>query len=60
MKNAFFEIQFENKDLHIIECYCPLLFCRVYVLGALKNHLIEMVLLSTHNICYGLVEKIEE
>ena len=24
-----------------------------YVLGALKNHLIEMVLLSTHNICFG-------
>ena len=23
-----------------------------YVLGAQKNHLIEMVLLSTHNICF--------
>ena len=23
------------------------------VLGAQKNHLIEMVLLSTHDICYG-------
>ena len=25
-----------------------------YVLGAQKNHLIETVLLSTHNICFGL------
>ena len=25
-----------------------------YVLGAQKNRLIEMVLLSTHNICFGL------
>ena len=25
----------------------------IYVLGAQKNHLIEMVLLSTHNICFG-------
>ena len=24
-----------------------------YVLGAQKNHLIETVLLSTHNICFG-------
>ena len=24
-----------------------------YVLGAQKNHLIEMVLLSGHNICFG-------
>ena len=24
-----------------------------YVLGAQKNRLIEMVLLSTHNICFG-------
>ena len=24
-----------------------------YVLGAQKNHLIEIVLLSTHNICFG-------
>ena len=24
-----------------------------YVLGARKNHLIETVLLSTHNICFG-------
>ena len=24
-----------------------------YVLGAQKNHPIEMVLLSTHNICFG-------
>ena len=27
----------------------------VNVLGAQKNHLIEMVLLSTHNICFDLV-----
>ena len=25
----------------------------MYVLGAQKNHLIEIVLLSTHNICFG-------
>ena len=25
-----------------------------YVLGAQKNRLIETVLLSTHNICFGL------
>ena len=25
-----------------------------HVLGAQKNHLIETVLLSTHNICFGL------
>ena len=24
-----------------------------FVLGVKKNHLIEMVLLSTHNICFG-------
>ena len=24
-----------------------------FVLGAQKNHLIEMVILSTHNICFG-------
>ena len=24
-----------------------------FVLGAQKNHLIDMVLLSTHNICFG-------
>ena len=24
-----------------------------YILGALKNRLIETVLLSTHNICFG-------
>ena len=24
-----------------------------YVLGAKKNHLIETVLLSTHNMCFG-------
>ena len=27
---------------------------KTYVLGAQKNRLIEMVLLSTHNICFGL------
>ena len=27
--------------------------CLTYVLGALKNRLIETVLLSTHNICFG-------
>ena len=28
------------------------MFFFTYVLGAQKNHLIEMVLLSTHNICF--------
>ena len=27
--------------------------CLAYVLGAQKNRLIETVLLSTHNICFG-------
>ena len=31
--------------------YLTVLTC---VLDAQKNHLIEMVLLSTHNICFGL------
>ena len=26
---------------------------KAYVLGAQKNHLIEMVLMNTHNICFG-------
>ena len=28
-------------------------FFLIYVLGAQKNHLIETVLLNTHNICFG-------
>ena len=29
------------------------LFTQTYIVGTQKNHLIEMVLLSTHNICFG-------
>ena len=35
----------------IVNIVLPISF--TYVLGAPKNHLIEMVLLSTHNICFG-------
>ena len=41
---------FQHKNVNI---FLPIFLA--YVLGAQKNHLIEMVLLSTHNIC--LVEK---
>ena len=39
--------------------WCSKILCCMYmhveliVLGAQKNHLIETVLLSTHNICFG-------
>ena len=34
---------FESKNMNIL----------TYVFGAQKNRLIETVLLSTHNICFG-------
>ena len=34
----------------IVNIFLPISL--TYVLGAQKNHLIEMVLLSTHNICF--------
>ena len=37
-----------------IQFYCRTNFLNtLYVLGAQKNHLIETVLLNTHNICFG-------
>ena len=39
---------FEHK---IVKMFLPISL--TYVLGAPKNHLIETVLLSTHNICFG-------
>ena len=45
-------------DKHFFSVQLFIFFCPSFltcVLGAQKNHLIEMVLLSTHNIC--LVEK---
>ena len=52
------EIRQENKVrcnnfLHkIVNIFLPITFI-AYVLGAQKNCLIETVLLSTHNICFG-------
>ena len=40
---------FENK---IVNIFIPIRF-NIIVLGAQKNRLIEMVLLSTYNICFG-------
>ena len=43
----------KQKNLHnIVNIFLPVIFL-VYVFGAQKNRLIERVLLSTHNKCYG-------
>ena len=42
-----------SKDF---QCKIVIIFLpevQTYVVGAQKNHLIETVLLSTHNICFG-------
>ena len=35
----------------IVNIFLPILLA--YVLGAQKNCLVDMVILSTHNICFG-------
>ena len=42
-----------NKTLNIKILIFSNLLVLIYVLGAQKNRLIETVLLSTHNICFG-------
>ena len=46
-------IGFDNKlfELKIINIFLPISL--TYILGTQKNGLIETVLLSTHNICFG-------
>ena len=41
----------QKKSAEIIYIFLPIILA--YVLGAQKNRLIETVLLSTHNICFG-------
>ena len=41
-------------DKHTFECKILDIFLPISVLGAQENRLIETVLLSTHNICFGL------
>ena len=47
--HRFRQTNFERKILNI---FLPISL--TYVLGVQKNHLIETVLLSTHNIYFGL------
>ena len=42
----------KNFECEIVNIFLPISF-NIYVLGAHKNRLIETVLLSTHNICFG-------
>ena len=49
VKNRFLFF-FLNECKIVIISYPSIL---TYVLGSQKNHLIETVLLSTHNICFG-------
>ena len=42
----------KNFQRKIVNIFLPIIFF-AYVLGAQKNRLIETVLLSTHNICFG-------
>ena len=42
-----------QRTIRIVNTFLPMDHFQHYVLGAQKNHLIEMVLLSTHNICFG-------
>ena len=42
----------KNCEPKIVNIFLLISF-NIYVLGAQKNCLIEMVLLSTHNICIG-------
>ena len=45
---------FERKIVNIfLPIFFPYLSDLTYVLDAQKNRLIETVLLSTHNMCYG-------
>ena len=46
----------KNFSVQLLICSYPLFL--TYVLNAQKNRLIEVVLLSTHNICFGLRKKI--
>ena len=49
---VFAEIKIKKKlSIKLSLFSYPLIL--TYVLGAQKNHLIETVLLSTHNICFG-------
>ena len=53
MRHALFVIFKKAEKFEIVVC-CKLwmeLYGLTFVLGAQKNHLIEMVLLSTLNIC---------
>ena len=43
-KRHFFSVKFQIFSYPLV---------LTHVLGAQKNHLIEMVLLSAHNICFG-------
>ena len=45
----------QNFERYIVNKFYPSTL--KYVLGAQKNRLIETVLLSTHNICFGLRNK---
>ena len=37
---------------NFLDIFLSIIFS-IYMLGAQKNHLIETILLSTHNICFG-------
>ena len=41
----------KNFQRKIVNIFLPIILA--YALGAQKNHLIETVLLSTHNICFS-------
>ena len=53
-KKVIFLLRTLNKNFHrkIVNIFLPIIFS-IYVLGAQENRLIVMVLLSTHNICFG-------
>ena len=46
--SAWINKKFQRK---IVNIFLPIIFRICF--GAQKNHLIDMVLLSTHNICFG-------